>query len=152
MKRIKALYIFWFAVATLFCTLFAGENMMSEDKTDEQENSLVFFMSGEAETRITVEAGREFIIKIRANPSTGYGWSFQQPPDEALLKFKGLEPEEPDEEADDRQEPRLGAPEYEIWKFQSLQAGEAAVKLKYHRPWEKNEPPLKTHLIYITIR
>lgn len=113
---------------------------------------MTFFMSEEAETHITVEAGREFIIKIRANPSTGYGWSFQQPPDEALLKFKGREPEDPDEEADDQPEPRLGAPEYEIWKFQSLQAGEAAVKLQYHRPWEKDVPPIKTHVIYITIQ
>lgn len=132
----------------LIITLLGGGDGMADEK---EKNTFVMTKGGE--THITVNTPGEFLIKIESNLTTGYSWSLQKPTDETLVKFKGLkEPDEEEEGEEGKTEPPLmGAPSYEIFMFEALRQGKTEVLLKYHRPWEKDTPPEKTHKIVITI-
>lgn len=144
-------YKLWLPLVTVFIVFFIGEKVMSIDtNSSNKEKPLIFLLSDHSETRINVDTGREFIIKIKTNPATGYSWSFQQQPDKDLIQFVDRKPE--DEVEDEESERLVGAPEYELWKFRALNFGETAIKLQYHRPWEKDVPPIKTHTVYVTVQ
>lgn len=122
----------------------AGDTMKNESKDK------VFILMEGAESNITVESTGDFFVKIKSNPSTGYGWAVQKISDETVVKFKGIkEDDEDDEEANER--PLMGAPTYDTFIFAALKQGKAEVSLVYRRPWEKDVPPIKTHKIHISI-
>ena len=113
--------------------------------SSEVDKRVVCSMSNGLETHVSVKTRQEFCLKIESNPSTGYGWALDQPLDETMLQLIGHDVEEPGETA------MAGAPQFEIWTFKALKAGETAILLKYARPWEKNTPPVKTHRIIVSI-
>lgn len=88
--------------------------------------------------------GKEIVIKIEANHTTGYSWELAEPLDKRFLKF-----------IETRYETgnmgRAGAPGVEIWTFKALKVGETKIKLKYVRPWEKGIPPVKICIFDVTI-
>ena len=93
----------------------------------------------------TVSAGEEFVIPLYANPSTGYSWELAVPLDKNLLQLVSSE--------HSGGNPTLvGAGCTQEWKFKALKPGKAAIRLKYHRPWEKSVPPAKEQSFEITIR
>lgn len=143
-RKTKSIVLVWFWLFVLGL-LFGGNPMSNEEN---QKN--IFVMSKEDITQITVKAPGEFSIKIESNPTTGYSWGLQplKEKEENLVKFKKQKVEEPGEES--KQKP-LGAPTYEIFTFEALALGEAVIELHYHRPWEKDVPPIKKHKVIITI-
>lgn len=135
-----------FSLVTL--SLLFGSSSMSSGEN--QKN--VFVMSEGDKTPITVEAPREFSIKIKSNPSTGYSWWVRIPEqdEESLVKFKEKKVEEPGDRPEEKR--LLGAPTYEIFTFTALRPGESVIELHYRRPWEKDVPTLKKHKICVTIK
>lgn len=113
--------------------------------SDEINKKAIFDLSNGLETHVSVKTGQEFCLKIKSNPSTGYGWALDQPLDETMLQLIGHDVEEPGETA------MPGAPQFEIWTFRALKLGETAIFLKYVRPWEKDTPPVKMHRIIVSI-
>jgi len=144
------------------CSFFIGFSLLrmggmnmnaleNENKNEKKKN--IFMMTNGPETHITVKTIGKFFIKIESNPSTGYSWSLQKITDEGLVTFKSHEIEEEEEEEEkESMSPRLGEPTFEIFTFEALKPGKTKVIFKYHRPWEKDVPPLKTHTIRITIQ
>jgi inhibitor of cysteine peptidase len=141
-----------FLFILFFCVFVfsMGVNMAADEtnKNDPDENEpVIFLMSDDAETHITVDGVGEFAIKIKSNPTTGYSWALQKPLDETMLKLKDIAMEEKEEE----KPPKLGAPTYEILTFEALQPGETVIYLQYRRPWEKDVAPIKTHKVFVTV-
>ena len=147
----KTVLFLWSSFIILILFWMGGMNMNAlENKNKNEKKKNVFIMTDGPETRIAVKTIGEFFIKIKSNPTTGYGWSLQKITDEDVVKFKSKRIEEEHEK--ESKPPLLGAPTYEIFTFEALKPGETVVYLKYHRPWEKDVPPIKIHKIHITIK
>jgi inhibitor of cysteine peptidase len=80
---------------------------------------------------IEIDVGQEFIIALGSNPSTGYSW--QASYDEAKLELIGGESTYEAEETD---EPVVGAGGIEYFQFKALEAGDTEITLTYAQPWE----------------
>ncbi|MFC1576526.1 protease inhibitor I42 family protein [Candidatus Omnitrophota bacterium] len=86
---------------------------------------------------IEVRRGKQFVISLESNPTTGYGWQLAEPPDTDIIE---LVDSYYIADATDR----VGAGGKVKWTFKAVDSGKAAVSLKYVRPWEKNVPSMKT--------
>ncbi len=98
-------------------------------------------------TPIRAAAGQKFSIRIKANPTTGYGWQLSKPLDEHVLSLvANVYIRQPDE----RQ--RVGVGGHEIWTFKAVGQGQAEIALKYVRPWEKDKPPVDTNVFTVIVK
>ena len=93
---------------------------------------------------IEVEVGREFVIPLESNPTTGYRWQLIEPLDDGILEFvgdeyKGLEGE------------RIGAGGEEVFTFRALSQGTTTISLGYVRRW-KEGPPEQTRTFAVIVR
>lgn len=92
----------------------------------------------EADTAITVSAAApDFIVKLKANPTTGYNWTMQSS-DDQLVKMTKHEYQAP-------KKGLIGAGGFDVWQFTASPAmfsGGKQVKLNfsYARNWEKVAP------------
>lgn len=78
---------------------------------------------------INATVGKEFVIIMDANRTTGFEWQFAQPIDEKIIKFKKSEylPNVTE---------YVGAGGKEIWTFEAFGLGATTIFFKYVRPWE----------------
>jgi inhibitor of cysteine peptidase len=95
---------------------------------------------------VTVKAGQAIVLRLSANPTTGYGWEVG-PVDASLLAQKGGKIYEPASQ----DKPVVGGGGLEIFEFTALQKGETTLKLVYHRAWEKDVPAARTFQVTIEI-
>jgi len=97
-------------------------------------------------TQKDLSRGQVLLITLESNPTTGYSWQVV-PVDPAILKqvgnaeFKSSAPP-----------PVVGAGGTETFRFETVGAGTTTLKLNYHRPWEKDVPPVITVMLLITVR
>lgn len=85
---------------------------------------------------IRVLAGKQFSITLIANRTTGYSWRLPAPPDPAMLKQISNEYHAADSGA-------VGAPDEEVWTFESVGKGVVQLDFEYVRPFEKDAKPVK---------
>ena len=99
------------------------------------------------DTTNTIHAtpGKEFVIKLDANPTTGYEWQLVQSIDDSLVKFVNS-----DYVSD--MTSLLGSGGKSVWTFKAVRAGKAQISFKYIRPWEKNTPPVKEATYIVSIQ
>lgn len=119
--------------------------MVSVGTGAKEEAMVVFPMSDKEETCIQVQAGQMFALKFITSPGTGYSWELAAPLDEKMLVIL-----ETRNEASDSSLP--GASEYEFWTCRALAAGQAEIKLKYVRFWEKGTEPHKKHMFKVQVQ
>lgn len=84
----------------------------------------------------TIPPGRDFVLSLPANISTGYQWDFASPYDRKVLTQTDhyyLADKTTDY-------PLVGQGDKTYWRFQALQAGNTELSLAYSRPWEKDTP------------
>lgn len=98
--------------------------------------------------QVELQKGQTLVITLESNPSTGYRWEVVES-DESILRQMG-EPEF--KVSDPREPPPPGAGGLEIWRFEATNAGQMALELVYHRPWEEGEEPLETFSLHVTVR
>ncbi len=100
---------------------------------------------GENDSGKTLEmrVGDELEIGLPGNPTTGYIWEVCLLDSNLLSQGKG------DFFANDK---AIGAGGMEIIKLHAIAEGKTDVKLVYDRPFELDNPPLKTFAVTITIR
>lgn len=93
---------------------------------------------------VKTAVGKEFVITMDANATTGYGWQLAKPIDDNLIKLVSSE------YVQDKTE-LVGSGGKSIWTFKAVQAGKAQLFFKYIRPWEKDVTPAKevTYLVAI---
>ncbi len=94
----------------------------------------------------TVEIGVGDILEVvlKGNPTTGYIWDVVSP-DKGILKQVGETEFEPDRKA-------RGSDGKIMMRFEAAEAGKTSLKLIYHRPFEKNKPPIKTFEVRVTVK
>lgn len=98
--------------------------------------------SGEA---VSAHPGDILEVTLEANPSTGYIWEVEGL-DETVLKMEG----EPEAKSGANTN-LVGAPVTQTFRYKALSAGRVELKLVYHRPWEKDVPPVKSFSAVVTI-
>lgn len=94
-------------------------------------------------TTVRLEVGETFHVVLEGNPTTGYQWEVV-PMAKPIVKQIG-EPEfEPDSSA-------VGAGGQVTIDFEAVMAGQGALRLIYHRPWEEAEP-LETFQVTVVVQ
>ena len=95
---------------------------------------------------LKMNRGDTLEIVLKANPTTGYRWEVASV-DSTILKNTGVE-YKPDKV------PRgiVGSGGKSILRFRATKKGETDLKLIYHRPFEKNVPPVKTFELTIIVK
>jgi len=94
---------------------------------------------------IELKEGQVVSITLEANPTTGYTWEVVEPLDEQVVRQVGEIEFKPESEA-------IGAGGVQIIRFEIVHAGQTALKLVYHRPWETDVEPLETFSIHVIAR
>lgn len=93
---------------------------------------------------INVAIGRDFVITLDANATTGYEWQLANRIDDSMVKL-----------ADSKYVPDktglVGSSGKSIWAFIALRAGKTRISFKYVRPWEKYTKPAREakYVVYI---
>jgi predicted secreted protein len=104
---------------------------------------------------VKTQVGKVLIVKIRGNPTTGYGWYLENV---GLLNNAQLEPlnlneyHSSDDYITDEHEPGMvGVPGSYYFKFKAHVALADPIELKFShkRPWE--DQPLRTASVLVTI-
>jgi len=94
-------------------------------------------------TTINVTTGRFLVITLEGNPTTGYTWEVTEPLDELVLEQIGGIVDVPESDL-------MGAPSKQIATFEVVGAGNATIKMVYHRPWETDVEPVDTFTLNVT--
>ena len=109
------------------------------------EDGLVLDKEANGKT-VTAQVGQQVLIKLRGNPTTGYQWSVAKIEGEAVEAVG-----EPKYEIDKGAEGRLGAGGTYTFTFKAVKAGQAALRLRYARVWEKKKPPAETFALTVEV-
>jgi inhibitor of cysteine peptidase len=88
---------------------------------------------------LALKPGDTLVVRLAANPSTGYDWAFVSRP-KALKLVKRTYLAAPPV--------RVGQGGIDVFRF-SVRSGQGRLKLVYRRSWEKGVPPLHTFLLKI---
>jgi predicted secreted protein len=99
----------------------------------------------ESDSGKTVElhVGDDLEIVLPGNPTTGYVWEASSL-DSAVLRL-----DKSDFIAGDK---AIGSGGMEVFKLNAIGEGRGELRLIYHRPFEKNKPPLNTFEINLIIK
>jgi inhibitor of cysteine peptidase len=93
---------------------------------------------------IALRIGRELVLNLESNPSTGYRWVQADTETPVLIVFG--------KPAYKQGSPLPGAGGVESWTFRAVERGAQTLKFEYRRPWEKNTPPANTIVLHVTVR
>lgn len=95
-----------------------------------------------------VALGCILVLKLGANPGTGYAWHIVRN-EPALLQSSGESIFEPI--IDETKKGSIGAPAFQVFRFKAQKKGTEALELHYMRKWEKTSP-LKKFSITVEIQ
>jgi inhibitor of cysteine peptidase len=87
---------------------------------------------------VILKNGVEFVVRLPANPTTGYSWSMTVSPSDLLRQEKA-----PLYLPSDHMGKLVGSGGYECWRFRFVKQGSAKLSFSYARPWEKGVPPVR---------
>lgn len=99
---------------------------------------------GDNGRQMELAKGQTLSLLLSANPSTGYTWEVSEL-DAGVMRQAGEPVFQPASDL-------IGAPGTMTFAFQAVNAGETALKLVYHRPWENKTEPAQTFSIRIVVR
>ncbi len=94
-------------------------------------------------TQVKLNKGQILVVALEANPSTGYTWEVAEL-DNNTLRQMGEPAFKPESSA-------IGAKGTMTMQFEALNTGQTALKLIYHRPWEKDVPPINTFSVQVVV-
>ena len=94
---------------------------------------------------VELAAGNSLIVELPGNPSTGFVWETESVDGAVLRQAVSYTPFKSDSNV-------IGAPGKITLRFKAIGSGKTALKLVYHRPWEKNAAPLKTYQVNIEVK
>jgi inhibitor of cysteine peptidase len=98
----------------------------------------------DAGSTVQLRAGDTLEVVLEGNPTTGYQWEVGAG-DTAVIKQVGEAQFQPDTSA-------IGSPGKITLRFTAVAAGQTALKLIYHRPFEQNVPPVKTFEVTVVVK
>jgi predicted secreted protein len=92
---------------------------------------------------VEILVGDDLEVVLPGNPTTGYVWEVSSL-DSTVLKL-----DKSDFVANDK---AVGSGGMEIIKLHAIAEGTSVVRLIFHRPFERNVPPLKTFSVTVIIK
>ncbi len=84
------------------------------------------------------------VVRLPANPSTGYVWSYAVAGDD-VLRLETVSGESAGANG------MVGAPGEQVWSFRAQGSGLAVLTYVYAQPWEKNTPPAKIFTLKVQV-
>lgn len=84
------------------------------------------------------------VVRLPANPSTGYSWRYVVAGDD-VLRLETINGEAPAPNG------MVGVAGEEVWSFRAQGAGRAVLTYVYERSWEKNAPPAQTFKLTVEV-
>ena len=97
-------------------------------------------------SQVELKKGDTLVVTLEGNPTTGYLWEVEEPGSiTGVLQQAGESEFKASSDA-------LGAGGTETLRFKATDAGQATLKLVYHRPWETGVEPLETFQVQVTVR
>ncbi len=94
---------------------------------------------------VMAEEGKEFTVRLGSNRSTGYRWRPVGTLDEHTVKLEKSEYVPFEGGAG-------GTGGEEVWTFLAVSKGDTEITMEYAPPYEKNQVPLKTATIQVSVR
>ena len=94
---------------------------------------------------IELGEGQLLVVRLQANPSTGYSWQVSEPGIEPILRQSGAVEFQPESDL-------LGAPGTQILRFEGVREGDSTLTLEYRRPWEADLQPAGTFRLQVRAR
>ena len=92
---------------------------------------------------LEISAGSVMEIMLQGNPTTGYTWTVSSV-DEKVLMQMGEAKFKADRKA-------RGSGGTITMRFEAVRVGKTCLRLIYHRPFEKNNPPIKTFEVDVKV-
>lgn len=86
---------------------------------------------------VEVRVGEVLVVRAGSNPSTGYGWEWDQAAASGVLVQEG-------ETSMAGMQPIPGSGGTQTWRFRAVAPGQGELHLDYLRPWEKDQAPART--------
>jgi predicted secreted protein len=113
-------------------------------QTDIKESSL------EIPTRIELKVGERYVLKLQGLGAAGYTWEYTV---EGIGKVVAVSKDRSDASPQtETGEPLpLGYSREELVTIKALEPGHITIRFVQHRPWEKDKPPLKEHVLEVYI-
>ena len=94
--------------------------------------------------------GQELNLTLASNVTTGYQWELAQP---AAAVLEVLDPGTYHaSSAQEGQGTLVGRGGVTSFRFRAIRSGTDTLRLVYRRPWEKEQPPARTFLVYLQVR
>ena len=93
---------------------------------------------------IKVAPGREFVIALESNPTTGYSWHLAGALDKKMLKVVEIR-------HNAKKTKLIGSGGKDLWTLRGLQTGDTQLAFEYARSWEKDVPPVKRSVFTVRI-
>ena len=93
---------------------------------------------------VSLVQGQPLVVRLPANPSTGYSWTYTVVGDE-VLRLDSVSGEAPAPNG------MVGVPGEQVWSFRAQGSGRAVLRYVYARAWEKHTPPAKTFTLNVTV-
>jgi inhibitor of cysteine peptidase len=100
----------------------------------------------DADAKVELAKGDKLMVKLEANPTTGFTWVIASKEDDKLLKSAG----KPDYVAPEKK--ALGAGGTQVFTFTAEGPGMIDVELQYKRTFEKDKAPAKTFKFKVTVK
>ncbi len=96
---------------------------------------------------VTVAKGREIVVRLAGNPTTGFNWKVSEISG-AAVKSQGEPIYVPTQHA----QRMVGTGGTFVFKFLAIKPGKSTIKLVYVRPWEKEKPPVQSFTATIEVQ
>ncbi len=133
----------------LFCMGKIKADEIFPEKPADNTQKKVILSPGNGETKVTLNNGLEFWVRLEGNPTTGYVWTHRATRDLKVVIPDGKEQfVQPDEDKDGK---RVGQSGYFDFPFKTVTPGKKTLVFIYHRPWEKDVEPARKVELTITV-
>ena len=146
-------FLFKIFIVTLVIAICSGNNNPDEEKNNTKSEIFDFVPKTDEAFLITVEKAETFSIKIKGNPSTGYGWYLENISliNESLIKPLNLDNYNGTDDyvADKNPQGMVGGGGNYFFKFVSVNKGQLTLTFSNKRPWDPSTA--KTYLVNVVI-
>jgi inhibitor of cysteine peptidase len=144
LSAVKGEYVDIRQLTRLGCLLLAGGTFLAQalgvsahPLSQQPPGEEVVVTAADEGREVQLAAGQVLVVRLQANPSTGYGWQLAEPEAEAIVRQIGKGEFEPDSDL-------LGAPATQVLRFESVREGETTLSFEYRRPWKAQAKPSRT--------
>jgi len=95
-------------------------------------------------TTVALRPGQTLVVRLEANPTTGYTWELGEVDRAVPVGEAGYTPSASDQQM-------VGSGGTAEWRFEAVGSGTTVLTLHYLRPWEPNTEPAKTFSLTVNV-